>query len=111
MRPAGRLLWAGCDRQQHVTGREVQTVPSQAARQRAHWRSVRRWTAGLLACWMLSSFGMPYFARSLDLSPGGSPFSFWWAAQGSMLVDLTLVVLYAWAMHRLDRRLDLDDEA
>ncbi|WP_225861212.1 DUF4212 domain-containing protein [Ideonella benzenivorans] len=79
------------------------------ARQRAHWRGVRRWTAGLLACWILSSFGMPYWARSLDLSLGGSPFSFWWAAQGAMLLDLVLVVLYAWVMHRLDRRLDLGD--
>lgn len=52
---------------------------------------------------------MPYWARSLDLSLGGSPFSFWWAAQGAMLLDLVLVVLYAWVMHRLDRRLDLDD--
>ncbi len=81
-----------------------------AARRRAHWQAVRRWTAVSLLIWLLASFGVPFFARPLDFSFAGGPFSFWWGAQGAMLVDLALVVLYAWATHRMDLRHDLDEE-
>ena len=81
-----------------------------AARRRAHWQGVRRWTAVSLLVWLLGSFGVPFFARQLDFSFGGGPFSFWWGAQGAMLIDLALVVLYAGATHRMDLAHDLDDE-
>jgi putative solute:sodium symporter small subunit len=53
--------------------------------------------------------------RALLRPPAGlplrrRPFSFWWGAQGAMLVDLALVVLYAWATHRMDLAHGLDEE-
>jgi putative solute:sodium symporter small subunit len=68
------------------------------------WRRTRRLTAVLLLVWFVVSFVLTYHARALDVVFLGWPFSFWLAAQGALLVYLLLVVLYAWAMHRLEAR-------
>ncbi len=81
-----------------------------AGLRRAHWQRVRRWTGWLLLIWALVSFGLTWHARALSFSFFGWPFSFWVAAQGAMLVYLALVVIYAWAMHRLDEEYGLDEE-
>ncbi|HEU4460019.1 MAG TPA: DUF4212 domain-containing protein [Methylibium sp.] len=70
-----------------------------------HWRATRRLTAALLALWFVASFVMAFFARELDVVLFGWPFSFYMAAQGSLFVFLLIVVVYARAMDRLDRRL------
>lgn len=75
----------------------------------AHWRAVRAWTLGLLLVWGAVTFGVGWFARTLDFRFFGWPFSFWVAAQGALLVYLALVGLYAWAARRLDEALDLDE--
>lgn len=80
-----------------------------AGRQRRYWRAVRWLTAGLLLLWFVAAFGVVFFARQLNFSFFGWPFSFWWAAQGALLVFLALVGLYAHAMRRLDLRHDLDE--
>ncbi|MFZ5547309.1 MAG: DUF4212 domain-containing protein [Pseudomonadota bacterium] len=83
-------------------------VTPQAARQ-AHWRTLRRWTLGLLLVWALVTFGVAWNARALSFSWFGWPFSFWVAAQGALLVYLGLVAVYAWAARRLDESHDLDE--
>lgn len=83
-------------------------VTPQAPRQ-AHWRTLRRWTLGLLLVWALVTFGVAWNARALSFSWFGWPFSFWVAAQGALLVYLGLVALYAWAARRLDEAHDLDE--
>lgn len=70
---------------------------------RRHWRKTRRLTAGLLTLWFLVSFVVTYWARDLDFVFLGWPFSFWMAAQGTMLVYGLIIGGYAWAMDRLDR--------
>lgn len=77
--------------------------PGDAARQR--WRASQRVTALLLAVWVTVTFGVTFFARELNGSLFGWPFSFWVAAQGALLVYLALVVLYVRLMNRLDARL------
>jgi putative solute:sodium symporter small subunit len=72
----------------------------EAARWR--WRSSQRITAALLAVWFAVTFGVAYFARELNASVLGWPFSFWVAAQGALVVYLLLVCLYARWMARLD---------
>ena len=57
--------------------------------------------AGLLAVWAAVSFGMCFFARDLQFMVGGWPFGYWMAAQGSVLVFIVIVVLYATLMRRL----------
>jgi len=78
-------------------------------RRQAHWRAVRRWTVGLLLIWAGVTFGVAIQARALSFNFFGWPFSFWVGAQGSVLVYLLLVGLYAWATRRLDEAHDLDE--
>jgi len=70
--------------------------------ERRHWRASRRITAALLAVWAAVTFGVAYFARDLNGSLFGWPFSFWVGAQGAAIVYLVLVFLYARWMARLD---------
>lgn len=71
-------------------------------RHRHHWRRNLRLTAGLLCLWFLVSFGVAYFARDLNFEFFGWPFSFWMGAQGSLLVYLLIIGVYAHCMNRLD---------
>jgi putative solute:sodium symporter small subunit len=73
---------------------------------RAHWRVLRLWTLALLVVWALVTFGVAWHARELDFRFFGWPFSFWVAAQGSLLVYLALVGFYAWVSRRLEESLD-----
>jgi len=57
-------------------------------------------TAVLLLVWLLVSFGPSFFARDLSVIIGGWPLYFWMAAQGSVLVFICIVVIYAWLMNR-----------
>ena len=69
---------------------------------RGDWRRRLRTSGVLLAIWAAATFGTTYFARQLDEATRGWPFSFWMAAQGSLLVYLVLVVGYALRMERVD---------
>lgn len=80
-----------------------------AERRRAYWVRVRGLTALLLLLWAAASFGVVFEARRLTFSFFGWPFSFWWAAQGALLVFLALVAVYAWAMNRLDASHGVDE--
>ena len=79
--------------------------PPQTLGQRrlAYWLRVRRLTAGLLGVWAVFGLGVHYFARELSFSFFGWPFSYWLAAQGSLLVFALLIAVYAWAVEKLDR--------
>ena len=57
-------------------------------------------TAVLLLVWLLVSFGPSFFARDLTVMVGGWPLYFWMAAQGSILLFIGIVVVYAWLMNR-----------
>lgn len=65
-------------------------------------QSPRQWRlhAGLLALWFAASFGVVFFARDLQMLVGGWPVGFWFAAQGSVLVFLVIVVVFAWVANR-----------
>ncbi len=77
----------------------------QLLRRRAHWRHTRRLTAGLLIVWFVTGFGTIFFARELyQYTLFSLPFSFYMAAQGSLLIYLALIGFYAWRMRRLDRQ-------
>ena len=73
------------------------------ARQR-HWRSNLRVTAVLLMLWFVVTFVVTYYARELSFRFFGWPFSFWMAAQGSLVVYCLIVWFYARYMDRLDIR-------
>ena len=54
----------------------------------------------LLLAWLLISFGPGFFARDLSVMVWGWPLYFWMAAQGSILLFICIVVVYAWLMNR-----------
>ena len=57
-----------------------------------------RWI--LLLVWGSTTFCAAFFARDLSFTLLDRPFGFWMAAQGSLLIFMAIVVLYAWLMNR-----------
>ncbi|MBL0727554.1 DUF4212 domain-containing protein [Piscinibacter sp. HJYY11] len=78
--------------------------------QRTYWRANLRVTGLLVAVWFFVTFVIGWFARDLDFSFFGWPFSFWVAAQGALIVYVLIIGFYAWYMGRLDRRHGVDDD-
>jgi len=64
--------------------------------------TTHRWRlhAGLLTLWFVASFGAVFFAHDLQMVVANWPVDFWFAAQGSVLVFIAVVVLYAWVANR-----------
>lgn len=56
--------------------------------------------AALLSLWFVASFGVVFFARDLDTVIAGWPLGFWFAAQGSVLVFIGIVAVFAWRQNR-----------
>ena len=75
-----------------------------------YWRNTRRLTLQLLLAWFIATFAIIFFARELSgFTLFGWPFSFYMAAQGTTLIYVFIVGVYAWRMRRLDHSLRSDD--
>ncbi len=73
--------------------------------QQRYWARAQRVTAVLFSAWLLTTFCVIFFARELSgYSLFGWPFSYYMAAQGTTLIYLAIVGLYAWRMRHLDLR-------
>jgi putative solute:sodium symporter small subunit len=72
-------------------------------RQREYWRKNLRLTAVLMVIWFIVTFGVGYFARDLNFTFFGWPFSFWVGGQGALIVYVLMIGYYARTMNRLDR--------
>jgi putative solute:sodium symporter small subunit len=71
---------------------------------RQYWQKNLRLTGILLAIWFVSTFVICWFARDLQsFTILGFPFSFYMAAQGSLIIYVILIWYYAYAMNRMDR--------
>ena len=79
---------------------------------KAYWRANIRLLVILMSVWFAVSFGAGILFRDfLDrFSIGGYPLGFWFAQQGSIYVFLLLILIYVIAMHRIERKFDLDDD-
>jgi putative solute:sodium symporter small subunit len=78
-----------------------------------HWRRNLRLVAALLAVWAFAGLGCGVLlAEPLNrFALGGFPLGFWFAQQGAILVFVLLILVYALAMRRLDRRHHAELEA
>ena len=81
-------------------------------RHRAYWRANLRLIAVLLAVWALVSYGFGILlVEPLNrVQLGGFPLGFWFAQQGAIYVFVLLILVYAVAMDRIDRRHGVDRE-
>ena len=72
---------------------------------RTYWRKTLSITAILLAVWFAATFGVVYWADDLNrITFLGFPLGFYMAGQGSLIIYVVVVWVYARYMDRLDRR-------
>ena len=72
-----------------------------------YWKANLRLMGILLTVWALAGLGAGVlFADYLNElgSIGGFPLGFWFAQQGSIIVFILLILVYAIAMNRLDEK-------
>ena len=71
----------------------------------AYWRANERIIWICMAIWALVSYGFGILLRPMvsGIKVGGSDLGFWFAQQGSILVFIVLIFVYAAWMNRLDR--------
>jgi putative solute:sodium symporter small subunit len=77
-------------------------------RHREYWRRNLAITGALLLIWFVATFVMAYFAIPLArFTLFGWPFSFYMAAQGSLIIYVLIIWYYARRMGRLDREYEV----
>ena len=76
----------------------------------SYWKANIRLVLSLLSVWFFISFGCGIlFVDALDtIRFGGFKLGFWIAQQGSIFVFVALILIYIWAMDKLDSKYDLD---
>ena len=79
-------------------------------RHREYWRKNLRITGILLAIWFVVTFLVGYFARDLNFSFFGWPFSFWMGAQGALVIYVLIIWYYAHYMNKLDQEYGVAEE-
>ena len=75
---------------------------------KAYWRSNLRVLAVLLSIWAVAAFGLGivFVERLNAFQIGGFPVGFWFAQQGSILIFVVLILVYALWMDRIDTRVN-----
>lgn len=81
-----------------------------SAKHQAYWSKNLRITAILLAIWFVATFVVSYFARDLNFTFFGWPFSFWMGAQGSLVIYVIIIWFYARYMNNLDHEYGVAEE-
>ncbi len=78
-----------------------------AASAQAYWRANLRILSILLGIWALAGFGLGILAVPwLDrFHIGGFPLGFWFGQQGSIVVFVVLILVYALWMDRVEQRM------
>ena len=77
---------------------------------RKYWAKNLRITAILLFIWFVVTFVVGYWARDLNFTFFGWPFSFWVGAQGALIVYVVIIWYYARHMNRLDQQFGVAEE-
>lgn len=73
------------------------------AKHEEYWRRNLRLTAVLLFIWFVVTYVMAYFAVPLaEINFFGWPLSFYMAAQGSLVIYVVIIYVYAKKMRKLD---------
>jgi len=79
-------------------------------RHKEYWRKNLVITAILLVVWFVATFVEAWFARELNQFRFlGFPLGFYMSAQGSLIIYVALIGIYAYYMNRLDVEYDVDE--
>ncbi len=81
-----------------------------SAKHQAYWSKNLRITAILLAIWFVVTYVVGFFARDLNFTFFGWPFSFWMGAQGSLVIYVAIIWFYARYMNNLDHEYGVAEE-
>jgi putative solute:sodium symporter small subunit len=75
-----------------------------------YWRKNLVITGSLLSIWFLVTFVEAWFARELNtVTFLGFPLGFYMSAQGSLIVYVALIGIYAILMRKLDLEYNVDE--
>ena len=79
---------------------------------RQYWLANLRLVGILLTIWFVVSFGCGILFVDLlnQIQIGGFKLGFWFAQQGSIVVFVILIFVYAALANRLDREHDVDED-
>ncbi len=70
---------------------------------REYWRKTRKLTLKLLVLWLVTTFGISWYANDLNsVTIGGFPLGFYMAAQGALVIYLGIIWYYNRKMKKLD---------
>jgi putative solute:sodium symporter small subunit len=75
-----------------------------------YWKKNLRITGILLFIWFVVTYAVGYFARDLNFSFFGWPFSFWVGAQGALAIYVVIIWYYARTMNKLDQEHGVAEE-
>jgi putative solute:sodium symporter small subunit len=81
-----------------------------SAKHQAYWSKNLKITAILLAIWFVATYVVGFFARDLNFTFFGWPFSFWMGAQGSLVIYVVIIWFYARYMNNLDHEYGVAEE-
>ena len=86
--------------------------PRSTLTRQEYWRKQVRSTVILLAVWFIAGYVMSiFFIEPLNaINFGGVPFGFWMAQQGSIFVFISLILIFALYVGRLDEQAGLEEE-
>ena len=77
----------------------------------AYWRRTRRLTFLLIAFWIFVTFGLTWFARTInEIVIFGFPLGFYMAAQGALVIYLAIIWWYNRQMRKLDVEFGVEDD-
>lgn len=78
---------------------------------KAHWAKTKNLTIITLIIWFIFSFGIHWFADSLNnITFIGFPLGFYMAAQGSLIVFVVLIWWLAYSQNKIDEQFGVAED-
>ena len=82
-----------------------------AAQFAAYWNRTRNLMLVILFAWFVFSFGVHFFAPSLNkIRVLGFPLGFYMASQGALIAFVAMCWWNAWSQDKIDREFGVSDE-
>lgn len=92
-------------------GRDCRLDSNEPERAKGHFRENGRLVFWLLVVWFLVSYGAAMFVAPLNQVTflTGFPLGFYMGSQGSLIVFVALIFVYAWMMDKIDRKYGVEE--